>query len=73
VLALCVMVMRGHAPLEALDLMKNRRGQVSPSPVQFECWTGWLERHASEHDVDWMTPSFEQFKAIAYRHLMTSS
>jgi protein-tyrosine phosphatase len=71
VLALCVMVTRGHAPLAALDLMKTRRALVSPSPVQFECWAGWLTAYRRQHDADWTVPSFDEFKAIAYRHLMS--
>lgn len=70
VLALCVLVARGMAPLEALALMKDRRELVSPSPSQFACWCEWLERHRREGDLPWALPSFDEFKLIAYRHLM---
>ncbi|MEJ7688351.1 MAG: dual specificity protein phosphatase [Variovorax sp.] len=66
-LALCVLVYRGHAPLDALQLMKKQRAIVSPSPPQFACWTAWLESHQFSHDVDWNVPSFAQFKTVAYR------
>ena len=70
VLALCVLVHRGMAPLEALELMKDRRGRVSPSPEQFACWSDWLARRRRGGAVDWAVPEFDEFKAIAYRHWM---
>ena len=73
VLGLCVMVQRGHAPLQALALMKDRRALVSPSPDQFACWCGWLERHRRANDVPWAVPSFDEFAGIAYRHLARSA
>jgi protein-tyrosine phosphatase len=69
-LALCVMVDRGQAPLDALEQMKSRRALVSPSPEQFACWVAWLERHrAARRTVAWQLPDFDAFQAIAYRHL----
>jgi protein-tyrosine phosphatase len=73
VLALCVLVRRGQAPLDALALMKDRRARVSPSPAQFECWAGWLGRHRDTNAVAWDVPDFDAFKAIAYRHLLGPS
>jgi protein-tyrosine phosphatase len=70
-LALCVLVHRGSAPLEALGRMKDRRALVSPSPAQFACWEAWLERFRQTHAVSWTTPSFDAFQQIAYRHLRT--
>jgi protein-tyrosine phosphatase len=66
-LALCVLVSRGAAPLDALALMKDRRALVSPSPVQFDCWVAWLETYRSQHAVSWSNPSFDAFQRIAYR------
>jgi Dual specificity phosphatase, catalytic domain len=68
-LALCVLVSRGLAPLDALDLAKSRRSLVSPSPAQYHAWIEWLEGWRAERDVAWEPPGFEAFKAIAYRHL----
>lgn len=65
-LALCVMVAGGMPPLEALRLAKDRRALVSPSPAQYEGWAAWLRGRACP-DV----PSFDDFAAIAYRHLRT--
>jgi predicted protein tyrosine phosphatase len=68
-LALCVMVNRGMAPLEALERAKAQRPLVSPSPAQYHAWIGWLAswRRATGADVE--LPTFDAFKAIAYRHL----
>lgn len=68
-LALCVMVARGMAPLDALARAKDRRGIVSPSPQQFEGWREWLDERARGASVAWNPPSFDEFAAIAYRHL----
>jgi protein-tyrosine phosphatase len=68
-LALCVLVSRGHAPLAALELAKSRRSLVSPSPAQYEAWTEWLQGWKAAQGADWDLPSFDAFKAIAYRHL----
>ena len=70
VLALCILVHRGQAPLVALELLKNRRERVSPSPEQFACWSGWLARRRRSHPCNWELPEFDDFRAIAYRHLM---
>ncbi len=64
-LALCILVAQGRAPLDALELAKAKRPLVSPSPAQYEAWAVWLRRRAPEADV----PDFDAFKAIAYRHL----
>jgi hypothetical protein len=70
VLALCILVDRGLAPLAALELLKGRRERVSPSPEQFECWSGWLEARRRRAPCDWDLPDLDDCKAIAYRHLM---
>jgi protein-tyrosine phosphatase len=68
-LALCIMVEGGLAPLDALALAKDKRALVSPSPAQFECWTRWMKTLRKTRRIDWELPSFDAFKAIAYRHL----
>lgn len=62
-LALCVLVERGHAPLAALELAKTKRARVSPSPAQYEAWAAWLRERGEA------VPDFDTFAAIAYRHL----
>jgi hypothetical protein len=68
-LALCVLVSRGAAPLDALEQAKSARALVSPSPAQYHAWIGWLEAWAAERAVLWSVPDFDAFAAIAYRHL----
>jgi predicted protein tyrosine phosphatase len=72
-LALCLLVHLGHAPLDALALMKKRRPLISPSPPQFECWSAWLDSYRFSRDVNWKLPSFEEFQAVAYRRPPRSS
>ncbi|HEX2688980.1 MAG TPA: dual specificity protein phosphatase family protein [Kofleriaceae bacterium] len=69
-LGLCVLVTHGYAPLPALALVKERRRCVSPSQLQYEGWAAWLGAHRAEHEVTWSVPTFDEFKAIAYRHLL---
>jgi hypothetical protein len=68
-LALCIMVSRGFAPLEALEQAKDRRWLVSPSPAQYEAWVAWLAGYRDRHRPAWTIPDFAAFAAIAYRHL----
>jgi len=68
-LALCVLVDRGMAPLEALALAKRQRGKVSPSPEQLSAFTMFCEHWKQQHGVAWAIPSFEQMAEIAYSHL----
>jgi protein-tyrosine phosphatase len=68
VLGLCVLVEQGHTPLDALVLTKSRRRVVSPSPSQYEAWAAWLARRRTECRATWPVPTFDEFKAIAYRH-----
>ena len=64
-LALCVLVDRGQAPLDALEHAKSRRKVLSLSRAQYDGWAAWLARHG--HPV----PSYHDFGCIAYRHLAT--
>jgi protein-tyrosine phosphatase len=68
-LALCVLVSRGMAPLDALELAKTRRAFVSPSPAQYEAWAAWLRTWKADRALAWDIPPFDAFAAIAYRHL----
>lgn len=62
-LALCVLAAEGVEPLAALKLAKVRREKVSPSPEQYECWSAWLRARGLQ------PPAFDDFAAVAYRHL----
>jgi rhodanese-related sulfurtransferase len=68
-LGLCVLVERGHAPMSALALAKDRRARISPSVAQYEAWASWLASWRDERGASWSVPSFDEFRAIAYRHL----
>ena len=61
-LALCVLVAQGAAPLDALRRIKDAREAASPSPAQHKAWQDWLQRRGVE------PPGFDAFAAIAYRH-----
>ena len=62
-LALCVLAALGVEPLAAMRQIKDRRTSASPSPAQFEAWASWLRRRGLA------PPAFEDFAAVAYRHL----
>jgi protein tyrosine phosphatase (PTP) superfamily phosphohydrolase (DUF442 family) len=62
-LALCVLVDAGWAPLDALVHLKNRRETVSPSRSQYEGWANWLMSRGLA------APDYHAFGCIAYRHL----
>jgi predicted protein tyrosine phosphatase len=62
-LALCILVDQGMAPLAAITLAKDRRERVSPSPDQFEGWCAWLRSRGHQ------PPDMHSFGSIAYRHL----
>ena len=70
-LALCVLVSRGHEPLAALRLAKARRSLVSPSPAQYEAWAEWLEAWKAGTGAGFAIPCFDDFAVIAYSHLRT--
>ena len=63
--ALCVLVDRGEAPMDALRRAKDARELISPAPCQFEAWAEWIARQAPAH----RPPDFEDFARVAYRHL----
>lgn len=62
-LALCVLVDQGWAPIDALAHAKERREAVSPSRSQYEGWCAWLASRGIEG------PDYHTFGCIAYRHL----
>lgn len=68
-LALCVLVARGEAPLDALERAKSGRARVSPSQHQYEGWARWLAKHRATVAAAWDVPDYDAFGRIAYRHL----
>lgn len=67
-LALCVLVELGHAPLDALSLAKRKRQRVSPSPEQLETFLAWAEERRVTRSLPWRTPTFDELADIAYHH-----
>jgi protein-tyrosine phosphatase len=63
--ALCILVDRGFAPLDALKLAKDARALISPSRMQHQAWVDWIARHRPGAAA----PSYHEFGIIAYRHL----
>lgn len=72
-LALCVLVDRGLAPLEAMNLVKDIRAVTSPSPEQLAAFLAYARQRQVVTGADWSIPSFETLATIAYRHLATGS
>lgn len=68
-LALCVMVATGQAPLDALAQAKRQRWQVSPSPEQLHAFLDWVTRWREQHALAWRMPTFNALADIAYSHL----
>jgi protein-tyrosine phosphatase len=68
-LALCVLVARGDAPLRALARAKQARRVVSPSPSQLEALRVFAEELKAERGAPWEVPSFRQLAVVAWRHL----
>lgn len=62
--ALCVLVAHGCAPLDALTLLKNARLVVSPSEAQYRAWVLWMTRR-----LQLVPPSYHDFGVIAYRDI----
>ncbi len=68
-LALCVLVARGAAPLQALTVAKGARRRISPSPEQLQAFRGWLEHRRQRTGEPIEVPSFDDLAWIAYSHL----
>lgn len=68
-LALCVLVARGDAPLMAMARLKDARPVISPSPEQLGAFVTFSRAIAVERGVTAPLPSVEELGAIAWRHL----
>ncbi len=68
-LALCVLVAGGEAPLQALERTKRARWQVAPTPEQLQAFMSWAEAWRARHGLGWAVPDFDELARIAYRHL----
>lgn len=68
-LALCVLVARGEAPLEAMSRLKDARPAVSPGPEQLEALVEYCREVHADRRSSWPVPSVQRLGAIAWRHL----
>lgn len=68
-LALCVLVDRGEAPLAALARAKGARAVVSPSPEQLEAFLAFSGAVKVARGAAWILPDLDALAAIAWRHL----
>ena len=68
-LTLCVLAHEGHAPLASLELCKDARAAISPSPAQLEALLRYLARPEIRREAWGELPSFDELAAVAYRHL----
>jgi protein-tyrosine phosphatase len=66
ILAMSILVDGGLSPIAALRLAKDCREAVSPSPAQHAGWDAWLRTRGLA------APHFDDFAAVAYRHLRTA-
>ncbi|MFT3916057.1 MAG: dual specificity protein phosphatase [Anaeromyxobacteraceae bacterium] len=67
--AACVLVARGMAPLEALVALKRARPVVSPSPEQLHALAGYAARVHARRRPAWEVPDVEALGRIAWSHL----
>lgn len=71
-LALCVLVARGIAPLDAMNRIKVARPVVSPAPEQLEAFRTWAGRWRQRTGARIEVPSFDALAWVAYSHLRTA-
>jgi len=69
-LALCVLVARGAAPLEAMERLKEARPKVSPGPEQLSAFVEYCRVVRADTRAGWQVPPVERLGAIAWRHLL---
>jgi len=68
-LALCVLVDRGDAPLVALERVKRARRVISPSPEQLRAFITFAMDLKAERGTAWQVPCLRELGAVAWRHL----
>jgi len=63
---LCVLIDAGHAPLEALRLMKERRPVISLSALQQERFVEWCRRQHARTAPAWEVPDVMDVREIVW-------
>jgi hypothetical protein len=69
ILALCILVDRGLAPMRALQIAKGARLKISPSQSQYEAWMQWIARRRP----DLVRPTYHEFGCVAYQPVTQSA
>lgn len=69
-LALCVLVARGDAPLDAMARLKDARPVISPGPEQLAAFVDYCRSLRRETGAAWPVPPVDRLGAIAWRHLL---
>ncbi len=64
-LALCVLVHQGRAPLEALEQAKAARSAVCPGRSQLVAYRSWCEAWRARHGARWELPTLEVLEKAA--------
>lgn len=67
--ALCVLVARGEAPLAAMARLKDARPVTSPSPEQLAAFVRFARTLRAECGAAFPIPTVDELGAIAWRHL----
>lgn len=67
--ALCVLVARGEAPLAAMARLKDARPVTSPSPEQLAAFVRFSRALRAERGAAFAIPTVDELGAIAWRHL----
>jgi hypothetical protein len=68
-LACCVLVSLGNSPSQALQLAKDSRPCISPSPVQLEALLTWSRSFRAARGAPAFPDTLHDLMCIAYRHL----
>ncbi len=72
-LALCVLVARGDAPLDAMERAKTARRVVSPSPEQLQAFLAFAAEVKAARGASWPLPTVREVGEIAWRHLFAGA
>lgn len=64
-LALCVLVRLGDAPLAAMERAKAARSAVCPNTAQLRAFLAWCGAWREERGTRWALPSFEALEEAA--------
>jgi Dual specificity phosphatase, catalytic domain len=70
-LALCILVAGGFAPLEAMNRLKAGRPVAAPGAEQLEAFRSWAMRYRKRTGAKFEVPSLDALAFVAYANLRT--